>query len=151
MVDRWKIHAIVASAASVWLVLALLSGQALSPKPLHLYSSAAAAATFTLIGYDRYLWRWRPTRRFTRILFLVGRGVAKVAEQKQRHVGTVPDRVAPDWLRYTWTGIVAVTVRCLESSPPARCKSYRGGQGPSTSVSSSIQAKVDAVLVGVRT
>src|SRR6266540_2227177 len=63
LVSRTTQQIIIGIVAVVWLVLALLTGQPLSPTPLKLYSVGGTVVAFVLLGYERYAWRSPVYRR----------------------------------------------------------------------------------------
>ncbi|MEY9838611.1 hypothetical protein [Streptacidiphilus sp. EB103A] len=79
-------------AALVWLVLALLTGQNLSPTPLKIYSIAGTAATIVFLFWDRFIWRWKAVRFFTGVPLVHGTWRGELISSYIRPDGTA---VAP--------------------------------------------------------
>jgi hypothetical protein len=72
MTSRTKQQFIVGVVATVWLALALLTNQPLSPTPLKLYSIGGTLVAFALLVYERYVWRWKWVRWVTGVPLISG-------------------------------------------------------------------------------
>ncbi|MFE5674369.1 hypothetical protein ACFQ7B_08885 [Streptomyces erythrochromogenes] len=72
----------------VWLALALLTGEALSPTPLRLFSAAGTTVAIAALAHERCLWRWKLVRRFTGSPLLHGTWRGEVITSVVREDGT---------------------------------------------------------------
>lgn len=102
MPGRIRLQIVVGLVAAVWFVLALFTGQALSPTPLRLYSISGTVVTLALLGYERFLWRLDVLRRLTGVPLIDGtwRGVLHSSYVHEDGTPASPIRVA---LRVTQT------------------------------------------------
>lgn len=116
MPSQGKGQVIVATVALVWLVLALVTDQTLSPTPLRLYSVGGSVVALLLLVYERYVWRWPLVRRFTGMPLLDGtwRGVVVSSH------GAIPNPI-PSVFRVSQTATaITVTMFSAESSSTSR-------------------------------
>lgn len=70
--DKTRTQITVAIVASVLFVLALTAGKTDYHTPLRLYSIAVPVVTYAFIAYDRFIWRLKWVRKFTKRPLLAG-------------------------------------------------------------------------------
>jgi hypothetical protein len=91
--DNLRVRIAVGITAAVWLVLALLADESISPTPLRIYSVAGAIVTIVFLLWEKQIWRWRRIRRFTGVPLVSGtwRGqIISSYEENGKSVGSVP-------------------------------------------------------------
>ncbi len=62
---RWQIQVIIAVAILVFAVGIVVTGGSPNPRWLQFYSYAVLAAVVVLTLWDRWIWRWRVSQRFS--------------------------------------------------------------------------------------
>jgi len=65
MSDNTKTRIAIGIAAVVWLIIAILTNQAVSTVALKSVSIATSVAAIIFVGYDHYVWKWRLVRMVT--------------------------------------------------------------------------------------
>lgn len=129
MLSQTTQQIIVGIVTIVWLALAILTGQVLSPTPLRLYSVAGAVVTAALLIYERYVWRWKLVRWFTGVPLLAGTWRGTLISSYEVEISPSPIPVA---LLITQTAsTLTVTLFSKESSSvstQARLKRFDDGR-----------------------
>jgi hypothetical protein len=88
LLEKTQVRIAIGVAAFVWFLIALLTGESLQAVALRTVSLAGTAVTIVFLLYDRFMWKWKLVRRFTKKPDVSGTWRGKLVSDYVREDGT---------------------------------------------------------------